>query len=228
VLELFRVGGVVMWPLLALSALAVGIILERFWTLRRKTVLPPNLTAEVLTLVRGRRIESSHIDALRQHSPLGKVLATALAERHRPHEKLVARVENTGREVVHGLSRWLNTLGTIAIIGPMMGLLGTVIGMIRMFLVITDVGTGDATRLAGGIGEALMATAFGLVVAIPAYIFHRYFRGLVQAFALEMARDASQVVDALETPAADRAATAAAPAVRAAAPVTPAPARTTR
>ncbi len=219
-----------MWPLLALSALAVGIILERFWTLRRKTVLPPNLTTEVLTLVRGRRIEASHIDALRQHSPLGRVLATALAERHRPHEKLVARVEDTGREVVHGLNRWLNTLGTIAIIGPMMGLLGTVIGMIRMFLVITDVGTGDATRLAGGIGEALMATAFGLVVAIPAYIFHRYFRGLVQSFALEMARDATQVVDAIETPVGERAAVAHSPtpATRATAAVTPAPARTTR
>lgn len=225
-LELFRVGGVVMWPLLALSALAVGIILERFWTLRRKTVLPPNLTAEVITLVRGRRIETSHIDALRQHSPLGRVLATALAERHRPHEKLVARVEDSGRQVVHGLSRWLNTLGTIAIIGPMMGLLGTVIGMIRMFLVITDVGTGDASRLAGGIGEALMATAFGLVVAIPAYIFHRYFRGVVQEFALEMAHDASQVVDALDAPVERAAAPAVAP--RAAAATTPQAARTTR
>lgn len=226
VLELFRVGGVVMWPLLALSALAVGIILERFWTLRRKTVLPPGLTGEVITLVRGRRIESSHIDALRQHSPLGKVLATALAERHRQHEKLVARVEDTGREVVHGLNRWLNTLGTIAIIGPMMGLLGTVIGMIRMFLVITDVGVGDANRLAGGIGEALMATAFGLVVAIPAYIFHRYFRGVTQEFALEMARDASQVVDALDVPAAAERATPV-PAPRTAA-TAPAPARVTK
>lgn len=225
-LELFRVGGVVMWPLLALSALAVGIILERFWTLRRKVVIPPNLTAEVVTLVRGRRIEASHIDALRLHSPLGKVLATALAERHRPHEKLVAKIEDTGREVVHGLNRWLNTLGTIAIIGPMVGLLGTVIGMIRMFLVITDVGTGDANRLAGGIGEALMATAFGLVVAIPAYIFHRYFRGLVQDFALDMARDAAQVVDALDAPVAERATPAPTRAATPAAAV--APARTTR
>ncbi len=225
-LELFRIGGFVMWPLLALSALMVGIVLERFWSLRRRTVLPPGLTDEVITLVRGRRIEPSHIDALRQHSPLGRILATALAERHRPHEKLVERIEDTGREVVHGLSRWLNTLGTIAIIGPMMGLLGTVIGMIRMFLVITEVGTGDATRLAGGIGEALMATAFGLFVAIPAYIFHRYFRGRVQEYALTMSREATWVVDALEaTPGERPAQTPPAAAAR----TTPAtPARTAR
>ncbi len=197
-LELFLAGGLVMWPLLALSALTVGIILERFWSLRRSTVLPSGLTAEVVTLVRGRRIEPDHIAALRQHSPLGNVLATVLAERHRPHESLVARVEDTGRMVVHGFSRWLNTLGTIAIIAPMLGLLGTVSGMIRMFLVINEVGVGDANRLAGGIGEALMTTAFGLVVAIPAYVFHRYFRGRVHEYALALAGEAAKAVEAVD------------------------------
>lgn len=196
--ELFVAGGFTMWPLLALSALALGIILERFWSLRRTTVLPAGVTAEVVTLVRGRRIDAEHIAALRQHSPLGRVLATVLAERHRPHEYLVARVEDTGRDVVHGLSRWLNTLGTVAIIAPMLGLLGTVSGMIQMFLVINEFGVGDANRLAGGIGEALMSTAFGLVVAIPAYVFHRYFRGRVHDYALTLAREANQVIEALD------------------------------
>lgn len=198
-LELFLAGGVVMWPLLLLSALTVGIILERFWSLRRGTVLPPGLSDEVATLVRGRRIDNEHIAALRGHSPLGRVLATVLSERYRPHDYLVARIEDTGRDVVHGLNRWLNTLGTIAIIAPMLGLLGTVLGMIRMFLVINEVGVGDAGRLAGGIGEALMSTAFGLVVAIPAYVFHRYFRGRVHEYGLGLASEASRVVETLDS-----------------------------
>jgi biopolymer transport protein ExbB len=199
VFELFLAGGFTMWPLLLLSAVALGIVLERFWSLRRSTVLPSGLTAEVSTLVRGRRVDTEHLVALRQHSPLGRVLATVLAERHRPHEFLIARVEDAGRDVVHDLSRWLNSLGTIAIIAPMLGLLGTVSGMIRMFLVITEVGVGDANRLAGGIGEALLSTAFGLVVAIPAYIFHRYFRGRVHDFALGLAREANHVIEVLDT-----------------------------
>lgn len=197
--ELFLAGGFTMWPLLLLSAVALGIVLERFWSLRRTTVLPSGLTAEVATLVRGRRVDTEHLVALRQHSPLGRVLATVLAERHRPHEFLIARVEDAGRDVVHDLSRWLNSLGTIAIIAPMLGLLGTVSGMIRMFLVITEVGVGDANRLAGGIGEALLSTAFGLIVAIPAYIFHRYFRGRVHDFALGLAREANRVIEVLDS-----------------------------
>ena len=119
---------------------------------------------------------------------------------------LVSRVEESGRQVVHGLSLWLNNLGTIAIISPLVGLLGTVTGMIRMFLVITEFGVGDAARLAGGIGEALMTTAFGLVIAIPAYIMHRYLRGQVHDHAMALAREASLVVEACEQQLPDRAA----------------------
>ncbi len=204
-LELFLAGGVFMWPLLLGSGLMLAIIIERFWSLRRSSIMPKGLTAEVAVLVRSRRVDGEHIQALRQHSPLGRVLATALAERHRPHSYLVSRIEDTGRDVVHGLNRWLNTLGTIAIIAPMVGLLGTVSGMIRMFLVITEFGVGDASRLAGGIGEALLTTAFGLLVAIPAYVFHRYFRGRVQEYGLAMAREVSHLIEALEpTPPAER------------------------
>lgn len=204
--ELFNAGGPIMWPLLALGVLALGIVLERLWSLRSAVIVPPDLTGEVLGLVRGGRIQDSHLQTLRSHSPLGRVLATVLRERDQAHEVLVSRVEETGRQVVHGLSRWLNTLGTIAIISPLVGLLGTVTGMIRMFLVITEFGVGDATRLAGGIGEALMTTAFGLVIAIPAYILHRYLRGHVQDLAMALARDASQVVEACEQQAPARAA----------------------
>lgn len=204
-LELFLAGGVFMWPLLLGSALMVAIVIERFWSLRRSSVLPAGLGAEVASLLRSRRVDAEHIQALRQHSPLGRVLATAVAERHRPHTYLVSRIEDTGRDVVHGLNRWMNTLGTIAIIAPMVGLLGTVSGMIRMFLVITEFGVGDANRLAGGIGEALLTTALGLLVAIPAYVFHRYFRGRIQEYGLAMAREASQLIEVIEaTPPPDK------------------------
>ncbi len=206
--ELFKAGGPIMWPLLALAILALGIILERLWSLRRATILPAGVTDQVLTLVREQRVGSEHIASLRTHSPLGRVLATVLTERKRPHDILVSRTEDTGRQVVHGLSRWLNTLGTIAIVSPLVGLLGTVTGMIRMFLVITEFGVGDASRLAGGIGEALMTTAFGLVVAIPAYILHRYFRGLIQDYAVTMAHEAARVVEAIESQPRTAAATA--------------------
>lgn len=197
-LELFLAGGVFMWPLLLGSGFMFAIVIERFWSLRRSSIMPRGLSAEVAALVRSRRVDGEHIQALRQHSPLGRVLATALAERHRPHSYLVSRIEDTGRDVVHGLNRWLNTLGTIAIIAPMVGLLGTVSGMIRMFLVITEFGVGDASRLAGGIGEALLTTAFGLLVAIPAYVFHRYFRGRVQEYGLAMAREVGHLIETLE------------------------------
>ena len=124
------------------------------------------------------------------------------------------KAEEIGRQVVHGMGRFLNTLGTIATISPLLGLLGTVIGLIRMFLVITTAGIGDANKLAGGIGEALVATASGLVVAIFAYFFHRYLRGHVVSLGVGLEREAALLIDSLERPAEP---SAAQPAVRTAA-----------
>lgn len=197
-LELIKAGGWVMAPIVALAILALAIILERFWSLRRKEVLPPGLGEEVRDWARGRELDPKHIDILRMNSPLGELLAAGLDVRHRPREIIKERIEDVGRHVAHRLERFLNTLGTIAAVTPLLGLLGTVFGMIEMFLDILTVGVGDANRLAGGIGQALISTAAGLCVAIPAVIFHRYLRGRVTEYVVDMEKQATALLDALE------------------------------
>ena len=198
-LELLIAGGWVMWPILACSAIALAIILERFWTLRRSSVLPPGLGLEVRDWAAAQKLDPAHVETLRQNSPLGEVLAAAVSMRHRPREVMKERVEDVGRHVLHQMERFLNTLGTIAGITPLLGLLGTVFGMISMFLGILDHGVGDASLLAGGIGQALITTAAGLCVAIPSLMFYRYFRGRVQEYIVEMEKQAIALVDALDT-----------------------------
>ncbi len=173
-------------------------MLERLWSLRRSSVLPKGLGDEVCEWARHAHLDPKHIDALRQNSPLGQVLAAGLDVRRRPREVIRERIEDTGRHVMHQLERYLNTLGTIASAAPLLGLLGTVIGMMRMFLGILDHGIGDMTQLAGGIGQALVTTAAGICVAIPALVFHRYFRGLVTAYTIEMERQAMALIDTLD------------------------------
>jgi len=197
VLELLMAGGWAMVPILLCSAIALAIILERFWSLRRAAVVPPELGGEVREWAHTRRLDPAHIEALRTNSPLGELLAAALVVRHRPREVIKERVEDTGRHVVHRLDRFLNTLGTIALVSPLLGLLGTVFGLIRMFLAVMVSGVGDPMKMAGGIGEALVCTAAGLCVAIPAYAFHRYFRGRVNELLVEMERQVFLLVDEL-------------------------------
>jgi biopolymer transport protein ExbB len=198
VLELIKAGGWVMLPLIALAVLAAAIILERFWTLRRREVLPPGLGEEVRDWARGRALDPKHIDVLRRNSPLGELLAAGLDVRHRPREIIKERIEDVGRHVAHRMERFLNTLGTIAAVTPLLGLLGTVFGMIQMFLDILTAGVGDANRLAGGIGQALLSTAAGLCVAIPALMFHRYLRGRVAGYVVDMEKQAIGLLDALD------------------------------
>ena len=198
-LELIRAGGWPMIPLLLLAVLALGIVVERFWSLRRDRVLPPGLGQEVRAWVaRGKPLEAAHVDSLRATSPLGALLAAELDVRHRSRDTIRERVEDTGRHLVHRMERYLNTLGTIAAAGPLLGLFGTVVGMIEMFLGILDHGIGDAGQLAGGIGKALICTAAGMVVAIPALAFHRYFRGRIAGYIVDMEHEAMQLMDVLE------------------------------
>lgn len=215
-LELLLSGGWIMWPIFAASAISVAIILERFWTLRRRVVLPPGLGDEVRAWARQHKLDPAHLQALRGNSPLGELLAAGLEVRHRPREQVKERIEDVGRHVVHQLERFLNTLGSIASVAPLLGLLGTVIGMIHMFLAILDHGIGDVTQLAGGIGQALICTAAGMVVAIPALLFHRYFRGRVTEFVIEMEKQAMALLDTLDEQ--PQPAPAAAPRRRTAAP----------
>nr|WP_202626266.1 MULTISPECIES: MotA/TolQ/ExbB proton channel family protein [Stenotrophomonas] len=187
-----------MVPLLLLGVLALAIVLERFWSLRRNEVLPPGLGQEVRNWAARGKLDASHIESLRANSPLGALLAAALEARNRPRDQIRERIEDTGRHLVHRMGRYLNALGTIASAGPLLGLLGTVIGMIQMFLGILDHGVGDVNQLAGGIGKALVCTATGMIVAIPALMFHRYFRARVDGYVIEMEHEAGALLDTLD------------------------------
>ena len=196
--EIIIAGGPIMWPILLCSVLAAAIMLERLWTLQRKRVIPRELTDRVWKLVETRTLNDRHIEALSRNSPLGRVLAAGLTNRHQGREIMKEVIEDTGRHVVHELERFLNALGTIAAISPLLGLLGTVTGMIQAFEAITSEGVGDPRVLSGGIGEALITTAAGLIVAIPALIGYRYLRGLVDFLVVEMEKEAMKLVQAFD------------------------------
>ncbi len=196
--EIIKAGGPVMWPIIVCSIVAAAIILERLWTLQEKRVIPRTLTDKVWKLVETRTLTDRHITALEHNSPLGRVLASGLLNHDRGREIMKEVIEDTGRHVVHELERFLNALGTIAAITPLLGLLGTVTGMIEAFEAITAQGVGDARVLSGGIGEALITTAAGLIVAIPALIGYRYLRGRVDALVVEMEKEAIKLVRAFD------------------------------
>ncbi len=199
-LELVKAGGWPMIPLLLLSAVALAIIVERFWSLRRGAIMPPGLGAEVRAWAAKGRLDPAHVESLRATSPLGALLAAALDVRRRPREVIRERIEDTGRHLVHRMERYLDALGTIASAGPLLGLFGTVVGMIQMFLGILDHGLGDVNLLAGGIGKALVCTATGMIVAVPALVFHRYFRARIAGYVVEMEHEAIGLVDVLDAP----------------------------
>src|SRR5450432_4563889 len=197
--EIVRAGGPLMWPIILCSIGAVSIILERLWTLQDKRVVPPELTQKVRQLIEANQINDKVIAALEQNSPLGKLLAAALMNRHRSREVIMERLEDTGRHVVHELERFLSTLGTIAGVSPLLGLLGTVTGIIKAFNAIEAGGMGDPRALSGGIAEALVATAAGLCVAIPSLVAYRYLRGRVDRIVVEMEKHALRLADAVES-----------------------------
>lgn len=199
-LEFVKAGGWLMVPILLCSVIAMAIIAERFWTLQRKRITPSNLVVEVWQWAQSGTLDDDRIRALRKSSPLGRILAAGLANRNNSREMMKENIEDVGRHVVHDLDRYLNALGTIASITPLLGLLGTVIGMIKVFAVITTQGVGDPGVLAGGISEALITTAAGLTVAIPTLMFHRYFRGHVDELVVTMEQEALKMVEAMHGP----------------------------
>jgi len=186
-----------MAPIILCSVAAVGILLERLWTLQRKRVLPEELIKKLASFAEGGQVSPKFIEALEKNSPLGRVLAAALANRDRGREIMMERVQDTGRHVVHELERFLNSLGTIASISPLLGLLGTVTGIIRAFNAVMLGGMGDPRLLAGGISEALITTAGGLAVAIPSFIAYRYLRGKVERIVIDMEKIAVTFADSL-------------------------------
>ena len=186
-----------MWPIIACSVITMAIVVDRFWALRQRRVLPTALIKTVHGWATTGKIPEINLDKVSIKSPLGRVFAAGILNRHQGRDVLKDSIEDTGRQVVHELERFLNVLGTIAAISPLLGLLGTVIGMIEVFNVISVYGTGDARLVAGGIGKALVATAAGLIVAIPSLLFYRYFCGKVDSLVMRMEEEAILLVDTL-------------------------------
>ena len=195
--EIVRAGGPLMWPIILCSVTAAAITFERLWTLQERRVLPPELTRKAAALLEAGQVTDKVVQALANNSPLGRVLAALLEYRNRPHAVQVERVEDTGRHVAYDLERYLNTLGTIAGVAPFLGLLGTVSGIIKSFNAIATGGLGDPQALSGGISEALVCTAAGLGVAIPALIAFRYLRGRVEWLVISIEKEAMRLSDAI-------------------------------
>ncbi|MGE0486864.1 MAG: MotA/TolQ/ExbB proton channel family protein [Gammaproteobacteria bacterium] len=197
-LEFVKAGGWMMLPILLCSVVATAIVVERFWSLQKRRITPDNLVAQVWQWAHAGVLDDKRVQSLRSGSPLGRVLAAGLVNRH--HDRVVMKeaIEEVGRHVAHELGRYLNTLGTVASIAPLLGLLGTVFGMIKVFTVITVQGIGgDASVLAGGISEALITTAAGLSVAIPTLMFYRYFSGRVEGYVVAMEQEALKLVEVM-------------------------------
>ncbi len=198
--ELMQSGGLLIIPIFLCSVVAMAIIGERFWTLQKDEVLPPEMVKQVWELAQSQKLDSKTIQQLKDSSPLGAILAAGVSNQKLGREIMKESISEAGRQVAHDLERFLNTLGTIATITPLLGLLGTVVGMIKVFSAIVTHGVGDPTILAGGISEALITTAAGLSVAIPCVIFHRYFDGLVDGLVLSMEDESLKLIEVMHGP----------------------------
>lgn len=193
-IALIEAAGWPIWPLIIASIVSLAIIFERAYTLRRNQILPPSLLEQTLSVMRKEGGNANTLKALAEGSPLGRVLASGIRNFNSSREVMKESVEDTGRAVAHDLGRYLTTLGTIASVAPLLGLLGTVIGMVEIFGSQTPTG-GNPAVLAHGISVALYNTAFGLIVAIPSMIFYRFFRGKVDALLVEMEQQALALVE---------------------------------
>ena len=194
-LELLRPGGFIMVPLLICSILALAIIIERFYALRISRVAPQVTINELWRSIKKRDLNSRKLRLIQESSPLGRIMAAGLTNAKHGRDVMKESIEHEASQVVHDLERFLNPLGTIAVITPLLGLLGTVIGMIKVFGQIQLAGVGDPGVLAGGISEALITTAAGLSVAIPALIFHRFFIRRVDEMVVNMEQEAMKLVE---------------------------------
>ena len=194
--ELVKSGGLLMLPILIASVLAMAICFERAWALRASRVAPPNLLAEVWGWIKNKQLDAEKLRQLKANSPLGEILAAGLLNSRHGREIMKECIEESASVVIHHMERYLSVLGTLAMISPLLGLLGTVVGIIEAFMAInTGSGMGDPSLLASGISKALITTAGGLFVAIPAMIMHRYFVRHISTMAVEMEQQAIKLVD---------------------------------
>lgn len=187
-----------MLPIILCSIAAAGIVAERLWTLRPARVKPANLLAQVWRWIKDKKLNNQKLKELREHSPLGQILAAGLANSKHGREIMKECIEEAAARVIHDLERYLNALGTIAGIAPLLGLLGTVLGMIEIFSSFMGAGMANAPMLAGGISKALITTAAGLIVAIPALFFHRYLQRRVDELVVGMEQEAIKLVEMVQ------------------------------
>ncbi len=196
-ISLLKAGGWIMLPIVLCSIAAFVICIERSWSLRRTRITPKHLVAQVWSWIKNNQLDKTRLKKLKDSSPLGEILAAGLVNHSHGRETMKESIQEAGRLAVVKLERFLNSLGTIAQITPLLGLLGTVIGMIDVFTIITVQGTGDASALSHGISQALVTTAAGLFIAIPALIFHRHFERKVDELVAEMEQEALKMVEVL-------------------------------
>lgn len=196
--ELIKSGGWIMLPIVACSIIAVAIVAERLWTLRPSRISPPHLLAQVWRWLQDEQMDSAKFNQLRTGSPLGQILAAGLANSRHGREMMKESIQEAGVKVVSELERYLTPLGTIAAITPLLGLLGTVLGMIEIFSAFMGSGMANAPQLAGGIAKALVTTAAGLFVAIPAVFFHRFLERRVEELVVNMEQEAIKLVEVVQ------------------------------
>lgn len=202
--EIVQAGGWLMIPIILCSVISAAICVERFWTLRANQIAPRNLLAQVWNWVKNNELDAKRLRELRSGSPLGQILAAGVTNHRRGRDVMKESIEEVASHVVHELERYLNTLGTVAAITPLLGLLGTVIGMIRVFTSIKLEGTGNAAVLAGGISEALITTAAGLTVAIPSLFFYRFFQRRIDELVVGMEQEALKLIEVMHSERVDR------------------------
>ena len=193
--EIIKAAGWPIWPLLLTSIIAVALIIERSVTLRESKIVPPALLDQVLAVYARQGINPEVLDKLAKDSPLGEVLSAGLRNEKSPRHVMKEAIEEAGRTSAHNLERYLTTLGTIATAAPLLGLFGTVVGMIEIFGSQAPSGGANPAQLAHGISIALYNTAFGIAISIPALIFYRHFKNKVDGFVVRMEQAASKMVD---------------------------------
>ena len=193
-LDIINAAGWPIWPLIFASIIAVAIIFERLWALRENIIAPENLLLEAQKMITKNGVKKEAIQSLQKHSMLGEIFASALNNYNSPSEVIKEAIEETGRAINHRLERYLSTLGTIATVAPLLGLFGTIIGMVELFSSFTSSGH-DVAIFARGISIALYNTAGGIVVAVPAMIAYRFFRSKIDDLVVEMEQQAIKLVE---------------------------------
>jgi len=197
--DIIIAGGWLMLPLILCSIAVIAISIERYWTLNPNKIAPKHQLAQVWAWIKNNQVNAERLRELKQSSELGKILAAGLSNSRSGRETMKDSIQETANQVIHSMERYIGALGTIAAVAPLLGLLGTVLGMIKVFVAIELEGTGNAGALAGGIREALITTAAGLVVAIPAMIAHRFYIRRIDSLSVTMEQEAVKLVDALHS-----------------------------